>query len=253
MLPISDTIPRRSPTVATYILILLNVVVFFFELGLPEPALEQLFYFFGVVPARYSHPAWATTYVGFPIDDYWPFLTSMFLHAGWLHIIGNMWTLWIFGDNVEDRMGSLRYVCFYLLCGIAAAVVHWFTNPHSTMPAVGASGAIAGVMGAYLVLFPFARVVVMLPILFFPFFFELPAVTYLGFWALTQLFSGTLSLAMPGDVGGIAWWAHVGGFAAGIVLHGLFVRRGAAYRRLARDEYAMETPWLPDGYWRRGR
>ena len=174
----------------------------------------------------------------------------MFLHGGWMHIIGNMWTLWIFGDNVEDRMGPLRFVCFYLLCGLAAGLVHWFTNPDSTLPTVGASGAIAGVLGAYFFLFPYARVIVLIPVLFLPFFFELPALVYLGFWALSQVLSGTLSLVGPREVGGVAWWAHVGGFMAGIVLHFFFVQRGDAYRQPLRDEYAMESAWVPVHYWR---
>ncbi len=131
--------------------------MFLLEISLPEQGLERLFYLFGIVPARYTHPEWAA-YVGFPVDDYWPFLTSMFLHGGWLHILANMWTLWIFGNNVEDRMGPGRFLLFYLTCGIAAGVVHLMTNPTSTVPTVGASGAIAGVMGAYFVLFPHAQV-----------------------------------------------------------------------------------------------
>jgi len=249
MFPIRDTVPRQNPPVATWLLILINSVIFLFESMLPQPALAQLFQWFGIVPARFAHPDWAS-WAGFPIDDYWPFLTSMFLHGGWLHIIGNMWTLWIFGDNVEDRMGPVRFVIFYLLCGLAAGMVHCLTNPDSTLPTVGASGAIAGVMGAYFFLFPYSRVVVFLPVLFFPFFFELPAVTYLGFWALSQVFTGTLSLAVASDVGGVAWWAHAGGFTAGIALQFLFVRRGRAYRRPARDEYDIEGAWLPYRHWR---
>lgn len=218
---------------------------------MPEHMLVQFFYHFGLVPARYTHPQWAL-WMGLPVDSYVPFLTCMFLHGGWLHLIGNMWALWIFGDNVEDRMGPVRFLCFYLLCGLTAGVVHWLTNPHSTMPTVGASGAIAGVMGAYMYLFPRVRIVVLLPIFFIPFFFELPAVTYLGFWALTQVFAGTLSLAARGDVGVIAWWAHVGGFGAGIVMQFFFVKRAPAYRKLARDEYGVETAWVPAQYWRNG-
>jgi membrane associated rhomboid family serine protease len=162
-----------------------------------------------------------------------------------------MWTLWIFGDNVEDRMGPVRFLIFYLLCGFAAGIVHWYTNPDSTIPTVGASGAIAGVLGAYFFLFPASRVVVLFPILFIPFFFELPAVTYLAFWALSQVFSGTLALADPREVGGVAWWAHVGGFISGLVLHFFFVRRGRAYRTPSRDEYGMEGAWLSDRQWRK--
>ena len=249
MLPIRDTIPSRHPPIATWVLILANGMVFLFELTMTEPVLERCFYMFGLVPARYTHPEWALQ-AGLSPGNYWPFLTSMFLHGGWMHIIANMWTLWIFGDNVEDRMGPLRFVCFYLLCGLAAGVVHWFTNADSTLPTVGASGAIAGVLGAYFFLFPYARVIVLVPVLFLPLFFELPALVYLGFWALTQLLSGTLALASGREVGGVAWWAHVGGFIAGIVLHFFFVQRGDAYRELARDEHALENAWVPAHYWR---
>jgi membrane associated rhomboid family serine protease len=250
VLPVRDNIPARNPPVAVWLLIIVNCAVFLFELMLPPPVLEDFVHLFGIVPARYTHPDWAR-WIGFPVDDYWPFLTSMFLHGGWLHVFINMWTLWIFGDNVEDRMGSVRFVIFYLLCGLAAGIVHWFTNPHSTIPTVGASGAIAGVLGAYFVLFPRARVIVLVPVLFFPVFFALPAVTYLGIWALSQVFSGTLAVAAPGDVGYIAWWAHVGGFIAGIVLHPFFVRPVTTYRRPARDEYGIAAAWVPDRHWGR--
>jgi membrane associated rhomboid family serine protease len=250
MFPIRDTVPRQNPPIATWILIIINVVVFLFELTMSPQTLEYFFHLFGIVPARFTHPDWALS-LGLPAGDYWPFLTSMFLHGGWLHVISNMWALWIFGDNVEDRMGPVRFVFFYLLCGLVAGVVQCLTNPNSTLPTVGASGAIAGVMGAYLVLFPFARMIVLIPVFFFPFFFELPAVIYLGIWALLQVFSGTMSLASAQNVGGIAWWAHLGGFSAGIVLQFLFVRRPRVYRRPARDEYGIETAWLPEHYWRR--
>jgi membrane associated rhomboid family serine protease len=252
MIPIKDTVPHRNPPIVTWIIILVNALVFLLELSMSDYQLQQFSYLFGVVPARYTHPDWALR-VGFPIDNYWPFLTSMFLHSGWLHIIGNMWTFWIFGDNVEDRMGPFRFLVFYLLCGIAAGLVHCYTNPDSTVPAVGASGAIAGVMGAYFFLFPFARVVVMVPVFIFPFFFELPAVIFIGFWALMQFFSGTLSLGRPGEVGGVAWWAHVGGFTTGVLLHFFFVKRGDSYRGPSRDEYQMESAWLPHQYWRNYR
>ena len=168
----------------------------------------------------------------------------MFLHGGWAHIIGNMWTLWIFGDNVEDRMGPFRFTVFYLLCGLVAGVVHYFTNADSDVPTVGASGAIAGVLGAYFVLFPRSQIVVMVPIFFYPLFFEVPAVTYLLFWALSQVFSGTLALAGPVEVGGVAWWAHVGGFSAGLLLHPLFIRPRRVIRRLQPDEYGTEAAWM---------
>ena len=242
--PIMDSVPSRSVPVVTRTLILINVVMFFFELALPQETLEQVFYLFGIVPARFAHPNWAAR-VGFPVNDYWPLLTHQFLHGGWLHIIGNMWTLWIFGDNVEDRMGPLRFAFFYLTCGLVAAVTELITQPESTVPTVGASGAIAGVLGAYLLLFPTARLVVLFPVLFLPFFFQLPAVLYLGAWFVIQLFSGTLALASPAHVGGIAWWAHVGGVTAGLLLCPLFVRRRRRALRMQPDEYGIEWTWHP--------
>jgi membrane associated rhomboid family serine protease len=244
MIPIRDTIPAKNKPFGTWILIAANSLVFVFELMLPDPVLEAFFYYFGIVPARYSHPEWAA-WVGLPLDDYWPFLTSMFLHGGWLHIIGNMWTLWIFGDNVEDRMGTLRFLCFYFICGLAAGLVHYFTNTESTLPTVGASGAIAGVLGAYFLFFPYARVITLIPLFFLPLFVEIPAVTYLGFWILSQVFSGALSLGLPDDVGGVAFWAHVGGFIAGAILCWLFVQRRQESRSLAPDEWGLEAAWHP--------
>jgi membrane associated rhomboid family serine protease len=244
MLPIRDTIPARNTPFGTWLIIAINSAVFVVELMMPEPVLQAFFYYFGIVPARYTHPEWAV-WVGLPLDDYWPFVTSMFLHGGWLHIIGNMWTLWIFGDNVEDRMGTMRYLIFYFICGLAAGLVHLFTNPNSTLPTVGASGAIAGVLGAYFLLFPKARVLTLIPLFFLPLFIEIPAITYLGFWVLSQVFSGVLSLGLPEDVGGVAFWAHVGGFVAGAALHWLFVKGKRDRRPLALDELGMEGAWQP--------
>jgi membrane associated rhomboid family serine protease len=243
MIPIRDTIPRRRLPFATWTIIALNVAIFFYESTLPPETLERLFYIFGLVPARYAHPEWALR-VGLPVDDYWPFITCMFLHGGWAHIIGNMWTLWIFGDNVEDRMGSFRFVIFYLLTGIAAGLVHWFTNVDSPVPTVGASGAIAGVLGAYFVLFPRSRIIALVPIFFFPFFFEVPAVVYLLFWFVSQLLSGTVASLSAANVGGVAWWAHVGGFTAGMLLYRLFLLpERSSPRRFAGDELGIEGVW----------
>lgn len=245
MIPIRDTIPSRNPALMVWMLVLLNALFFVFELMIPESRLERIFYLFGIVPARYTHPEWAT-WIGFPLDDYWPFLTSMFLHGGWMHIIGNMWTLWIFGDNVEDRMGPGRFLVFYLVCGIVAGVIHLLANADSTIPTIGASGAIAGVMGAYLVMFTHARIIAMVPIFFvYPLFFEIPAVLYLGFWYVSQVFSGSFSLASPTAAGGVAWWAHVGGFVAGMILHPLFVQGRRRYRAFAEDEWGLEGAWSP--------
>jgi membrane associated rhomboid family serine protease len=208
----------------TWTIIAVTSAVYAIEVLEHPQHLQQIAYLFGIVPARYTHPAWASR-VGFPADDYWPFLTTIFLHAGWLHLASNMWFLWIFGDNVEDRMGRLRFLGFYLLCGIIAGVVHTWTNSHSVVPAVGASGAIAGVLGAYIVLYPRARVETFVWLVFWPVFFDLAAVFYVGLWFAIQLLNGTAALLGPEQMGGVAWWAHVGGFVAGVALLPFFMYR----------------------------
>ena len=222
----------------TWVLIAANVAAFAYQLMLPPEAQEAVFHRFGMVPAQVTDPG-GTVALSF---QFLPFFTSMFLHGGLLHIVANLWTLWIFGDNVEDRMGPLRFLAFYLLCGLAAGVVHWLSNPASTLPTVGASGAIAGVLGAYLLLYPRARVVTVLPILFYPMIFELPAVLYLGFWFLLQIWSGVASLAGPSDVGGVAWWAHAGGFVAGMALLVVFRKPGRAPRPSEGRHYVYGHP-----------
>lgn len=242
MFPLFDTTPRRQVPLVTIALVGVNTLIFAMQLSLPRPALEQFLHVFGVVPASFGDPAWARE-MGYSVSCCLPLVTSMFLHGGWLHLIFNMWALWIFGDNVEERMGPLRFLLFYLTCGVISAVVHIATNLGSTIPAIGASGAIAGVLGAYLVLFPLARVVVIVPLLFWPFFFELPAVTYLGLWFFIQFFSGALALVSPEAAGGIAWWAHVGGFLAGIVTYRLFLIHRPTPRRPYGDEYGIKGAW----------
>ncbi len=240
MFPIRDTIPSRNPPVAVWAVISACVFVFLFEMALPQYKLEALFFQAGLVPARYSHA---------PLSEWFsprllfPFFACMFLHGGWMHIIGNMWSLWLFGDNVEDRMGPARFLVFYVLCGLVAGAVHVALHPSSQVPVVGASGAIAGVMGAYLVMFPLARVIVLVPVLFLPLFFELPAVLFIGLWYLSQLFNGMFSLAGGGSFGGVAWWAHVGGFAAGVVLHRFFLLPRGRRRRPFADEFGLEGAW----------
>lgn len=223
MIPLRDDIPARRAPFVTWTLIAVNVLVFLYQLQLSDRELEQLLLLRGMIPARYTDPA-AAAAAGYPRDAYLSFLTSMFLHGSWLHVIANMWSLWIFGDNVEDRMGHLRFLLSYLLCGLAAGALHWFTNPLSGVPTVGASGAIAGVLGAYLLLFPRARVLTLIPIVFIPLFFELPAVTFLLIWFAIQVLQAWSSGLGP-EGGGIAWWAHVGGFGAGLLLHRFFLDR----------------------------
>lgn len=240
MFPIRDNIRSRNQPIVVWLLVLVNGLVFFFELLMPQRELEQLFYLLGVVPARFTHPRWAES-VGFSVGTYWPLFTSMFLHGGWMHIISNMWILLIFGDNVEDRMGALRFTLFYLLCGVISGWVHVITNANSTLPTVGASGAIAGVLGGYLILYPHAKVLTMIPVFIFPFFFEIPAVFFLVFWFFTQLLSGTASMfSLEPNVGGVAWWAHVGGFIAGMILMPLFLSPDRARRPPEAEEWHPE-------------
>ncbi len=242
MFPLKTTVFSRNPPITTWLIIGLNVALFFIELQLPRESLERLTYLFGVVPARYTNPDWAAQ-VGYPTGHYWPYLTSMFLHGGVMHILGNMWTLWVFGMHVEDRMGPVRYLMFYLLCGIGAGIVHTFVNPDSTVPAIGASGAIAGIMGAYLVMFPLSRVIVMVPIFFYPLFFDFQAVFYLGYWFLLQLLSGAFSLIQSPAKGGIAFWAHVGGFLFGVLLLPMFLRPKSQRRVPYHDEGNVRHAW----------
>jgi len=234
MIPIKDTIPRIGSPFVTWALIAVNGIIFIFEISIPKDVLSQMFYVFGLVPARYSLPNWAYIH-GLSFDDYLSFLTNMFLHGGWLHILGNMWFLYLFGSRVEDHMGHIRFLIFYLLSGIAANVIFFLVGIHSKVPEFGASGAIAGVMGAYIAMFPKARIVTLIFVLFFPFFVDLSAFFYIGFWFILQLFSGTLSFASQ-KTGGVAWWAHIGGFIAGIVLLPFFRKREYSHRKFYPDE-----------------
>lgn len=216
MIPIRDTIRSQNFPVVNFLLIGANVIAFLWQLSL-GPALEKALFTYGIVPLRYSDSSLAAHFS--TVQQILPFFTSMFLHGGLFHILGNMWFLYIFGDNVEDRLGHLRYLTFYLLCGLMAGVAHLLTNWESRVPTIGASGAIAGVMGAYFVTYPRARIVTLIPFFFLFQFAELPAFIFLGLWFLMQLVSAGLS---NGGAGGIAWWAHVGGFVCGIILLKLF-------------------------------
>src|SRR5690348_12885584 len=222
MIPIRDDTPRFSTPVVTYFIIALNGVVWLYEwlVQAQSPAaLEALVYQFGVVPRHETAILSGATQLS-PALAVVPILTSMFMHAGWLHVIGNMWFLWIFGDNIEDYLGHFKYLVFYLLSGIGASVFHILLNAHSTVPSIGASGAIAGVMGAYFVLYPRARVLTLVPLIIFFTFWWLPAWIFLGYWFLIQFLSGAAtSIAYTSQTGGgVAFWAHVGGFAAGILM-----------------------------------
>src|SRR5712675_3007735 len=235
MFPIRNAVPTRYPPVVTWTLMAVNCAVFLFQIGL-SPVEEQLFLSqFALIPARYID-VFAYGDINLSLADIVPFFTMMFLHGGWLHLILNMWTLWLFGPTIEDRLGHGRYLAFYLVCGLAASVAHVFFNPTSIVPALGASGAIAGILGCYMRLFPLARIVVIVPILFIPLFVEVYAFVFIGLWFLLQLFQSTMGLLLPSSSGDVAWWAHVGGFLAGFTLGPLLVRSRQRYRAYYPDE-----------------
>jgi len=228
MIPLRDKNPSSTFPFVTILLIVLNVLAFLYELAL-GPELERFMYAFGIVPRLFlsglaAHPLSPAVWI--------PVFSSMFLHGGFLHLVGNMLFLWIFGDNVEDRLGHFKYLIFYFAAGLAAAGAHVLMNAQSQMPSIGASGAIAGVMGAYILLYPFARVQTLIFFFIFIQVVDIPAIFFLGIWFLLQFFSGTLSLgASTYQGGGVAWWAHIGGFlvgAAAVLLIGL--RRRPAWR-----------------------
>ena len=215
MIPIKDRNPTHRFPIFTILIILVNIVVFLYEISLDGKGLESFFLTYGVVPFSVNGS------FGQGLLDpmaVFPLLSSMFLHGGILHLGGNMLYLWVFGDNIEDKLGRGRFLAFYLLCGLAATLLHIVIDPTSTVPTVGASGAISGVLGAYLLMFPKARVVTIIPIFFFLQVAELPALIVLGFWFVIQFFNGIASLGYEtAGMGGVAWWAHIGGFIAGLL------------------------------------
>jgi membrane associated rhomboid family serine protease len=222
LFPLRDTIPSKRPPVVVLLLIAANVAAFVGALGQGEGTLERAFARFALVPA--TVPLDAAAFLAEP-GRYLSYASSMFLHGGVLHLLGNLWSLWIFGDNVEDRFGHGRFLVFYLVTGLVAGATHVWFHPESEVPTIGASGAVSGVMGAYLFLFPRARVITLVPVLFYPLFVELRAYVFLGFWFAAQLLSGFLALRETEEATGIAFLAHIGGFLAGVVLHVFFRRR----------------------------
>ena len=231
MIPLRDDAPRLATPYMTWFLVALNVVAFLFELSLQPGNRTAFFFQFGVVP---DHITDALTGAGGVSKQavFVPVLTSMFLHASWLHLISNMLALWIFGDNIEGYLGHFRYLLFYLGTGVVAAAIHVIFNPSSPVPTVGASGAIAGVMGAYFFLFPSARVLTLVPLLVVFFTVQLPAWLVLGYWFVVQFLGGAATSLATGSqsAGGIAFWAHVGGFVAGAALIKLMPQRPQRFR-----------------------
>jgi rhomboid family protein len=230
MIPLRDVIPSRTTPYITFAIIALNGLAWLYELSLPRDVLPAFLQVYGLVPANLTGSTLVTSmflHGGAPT-----IVSSMFLHGSWSHVIGNMWYLWIFGDNVEDRLGHGRFVAFYLLCGIAAAVGQTAMDPQSLLPMIGASGAIAGVMGAYFVLYPHSRVLTLIPLIIFWEIVELPAIFLLGFWFVMQLFSaGAIAVTSSTGGGGVAFMAHVAGFVTGIL--GVFALR----QRQNADQY----------------
>ncbi len=222
MIPLRDINPSRSTPVVSLALIAVNTLVFLNQLRLDTAAQTALFYGLGFVPSRLLL-ALSSPEVSF-WDALLPLWTSMFLHGGFLHLLGNMWFLWVFGDNVEDRLGHLKFLVFYLLCGTGAGLSHALLHISSTIPTVGASGAVSGVLGAYFVLFPRSRVITLVPLVFVFFTVRLPAMVVLGYWFLIQFFSG-LATVGAGRTTGVAWWAHIGGFLFGVLFLRMVRRR----------------------------
>lgn len=220
MIPIRDTAPCHSKPLVTWGIMAVCIIIFLAMELMPDQLSYRLINLYGMVPIRYSDPEWSENY-GLPFDGYLSFLTSLFLHSGWLHIIVNMWFLWIFSPSIEDRMGRLPFFIFYLLCGLLATVLQWYFDPRLAIPVVGASGAIAGILGAYFFIYPMEQVVVF----FFPVLFHIPAIAFLGLWVIFQLQDATTSIVVPGTIVDVAWWAHLGGFIAGCVLYRFFIRK----------------------------
>lgn len=230
MIPLKDTTPRRSFPFVTVLLIVANFIVFLHQIALSPAAGDAFVRVYGLVPRRIGLAVAGQHYT--LAQAFIPFFTCMFLHGGWLHIIGNMWFLWIFGGNVEDRMGSASYLLFYLLCGLGSGVAQVAFSWGSAIPSIGASGAISGVLGAYLVFFPGSRILSLVPLLVIWFLWRVPAWIFIGLWFLVQFLSGLGSLATASVAsGGVAWWAHVGGFILGALLAKTFAsspRRAAS-------------------------
>jgi membrane associated rhomboid family serine protease len=219
MIPLKDMTPRRSVPIVTILLIVANSVVFFYQVSMPPRAAEAFLLTYGMVPAKIQY-ALAGTHHATLQQAAQSIFTCMFLHGGWLHILGNMWFLWIFGGNVEDRFGSARYAVFYIVCGLASGVSELIFTWGSHIPSIGASGAISGVLGAYVVFFPRSKILTLIPLFIIWFTMRIPAIIFIGLWFVMQFLSGISSLGAGGAAssGGVAWWAHVGGFLVGLAI-----------------------------------
>ena len=223
MIPIRDTAPCHSKPYVTWALMVICILIFLRMQFMSYEEGYGFIYRYGMVPNRYADQDWGLAN-GLPFDYFRSFVTNLFLHVGWLHLLFNMWFMWIFADNVEDRMGRTRFLAFYLVCGILATAMQWYFSPTLIIPVLGASGAIAGVLAAYYFLFPLERVVVY----FFPIVVHIPAIAFLGLWVIFQLYHITTTTFVEGVKMDSAWWAHLGGFIAGSVLYRFFLRKDEA-------------------------
>jgi membrane associated rhomboid family serine protease len=219
MIPLKDMSPRRSVPWMTLLIIAANVAAFFHQISLGPHAAETFIKTYGLMPSKIQMALAGGSRIRMT-DALIPLFTCMFLHGGWLHILGNMWFLWIFGGNVEDRLGPITYLFFYLVCGIASGLAQTVFSWGSSIPSVGASGAISGILGAYIVFFPYAKILTLVPLFVFFFTARIPAMVFIGLWFVVQFLSGVQSLGARGDAftGGVAWWAHIGGFLLGVLL-----------------------------------
>jgi len=240
MFPLKDSIRIPFAPITTYFLIFVNAIVFLYQESLTTPRAYVFSLHYALVPRRYFDPAWAHLH-GLDPYDYLPFISGTFMHGGWWHIILNMWTLFIFGASLEGRIGRLGFLSFYLVCGAIASLAHAYFNMDSTVPALGASGAIAGVLGGYATTFPRAKITILILIVIIPLFFKIPALGYALIWFGFQFLENFVSLASSGMTGGIAWWAHIGGFAAGLVLIPLW--RFGPNRTYDEDEIRFSRSW----------
>ena len=250
MIPASNTIPYTARPWVTGSLIALCVLVFVYQLTLSAPAQEAFFRAYALVPARFTDGAWSASQ-GLSRWDLTPFLTSMFLHGGFMHILSNLWTLWVFGPALEDRLGPGRFLALYLASGLAAGLMHVVFNYSSPVPTIGASGAIAGVIAAYARRFPYAWVNILQPIVIVPVFFMMPALLFAGFWFLSQVMQAAGSLALPAGAGGIAWWAHIGGFVAGWLLVRRLAPQSNASEEASAAAHSALWPWTTWMRWTR--
>lgn len=229
MIPFRTTVSTSRSPVVTMSLIVINIVVFFLQLGLPPSGQLRFLYTYALVPAVYVDPALARA-VGVDAINFLPLVTNTFMHGGFLHIILNMWTLWLFGVPLEDRLGPWRFLLFYLASGTLGSIAHLIFNLYSVVPALGASGAIAGVLGGFTWLFPRAKIAIVVPVVFIPLIFHWPAPVFTALWFVLQVLQGTAALGAGPDTAGIAWWAHIGGFLAGLGI-AAWLRPKAPYRR----------------------